>query len=346
MRCGQRVAALLIAATALTGGRRADAQTVTLAISTLFADSTSPAPVITVTGFQIRPELGPYSLSLSVSNEPQFRNPFYTQSADGDAATFTLDSLMPEHSTAYFRARFIDRFGTTVAEARAQHPVRSWVRLIAPLHGPTTIVTTGSPQFVWSSPPITFLWQYDLLVFNKATGNLELSKTTNDTSFTFTPVLDANTSYTWQVRARALGSKGNGEVHVSSPGTFIVASTDAPTVTLFYQNFPNPFGRGTLQPQTCFWFDLAHPSKVRLTIYDIRQREVRRIVPGGLGDGVLSVGGYGRETDRVNAQTGCDDRISWDGRDDAGRVVPAGVYLAIFEGDGKRGSIKILFKGP
>jgi hypothetical protein len=349
MMRGRRLAALLMAMAA-AGGSKLGAQTVSLAISALTADSTSPAPVMTVTGFATRPEFGPYTVSLTLGLDPQLRNPFFVRNATGESATFSVDSLMPERATVYFRARLIDRFGSVVAEASAQHPVRSWLRLVAPIHGPTTVVNTPSPQFIWSSPAITFppgLWQYDLSVFNTRTGNRELfAPGLNDTSFTFTAPLEANTSYTWQVRARAVNSTGSGEARVSSPGSFIVASPDAPTVTLFYQNFPNPFGRGTSQPQTCFWFDLAHPSKVRLTIYDIRQRLVRHIIPGAIADEILPIRAYGRETDRVDPLTGCDFRIAWDGHDDNGRVVPPGVYLAVFEGDGKRGSVKIIFKGP
>jgi hypothetical protein len=350
MKCGRRIAALLMAAMALGGSRRSGAQSVTLAISALAGDSTSPAPQMTVTGLPSRLEFGPYTLSLSIANEPQFRNPFFTENADGNVAVFHVDSLMAEHSTAYFRARLIDAFGTVVAEARAQHPVRGWLRLIAPIHGPTTVVPTETPEFVWTSPAISFppgLWEYELTVINTRTGNPAMGPTiVGDTSYTFPQPLEANTSYTWQVRARAVNSTGKGEARVASPGTFIIGSPNAPTVTLFYQNFPNPFGRGTAQPQTCFWFDLAHPSKVRLTIYDLRQHLVRHVLPGRLGNDVLPIGGYGREADHVDPRSGCDDRITWDGRDDNGRYVPPGVYLAIFEGDGTRGSIKILYKGP
>src|SRR5206468_1009185 len=146
-------------------GRRVNAQTVTLAISAIIADSTSPAPVITVTGFPIRPEFGPYSLQLAIATEPQFRNPFYVRNADAAVATFTVDSLMPERTMVFFRARLLDTFGTVVAQATAQHPVRSWLRLVAPIRGPTTVVQTESPEFVWSSPPITLppgLWEYDI----------------------------------------------------------------------------------------------------------------------------------------------------------------------------------------
>jgi hypothetical protein len=349
MMVGRRVAAFLIAVAALRGPKHAGAQTVTLAISALVADSTSPAPFMTVTGFPTRPELGPYTVSLAIANEPIFRNPFFFKSADGTFATFTMDSLMAEHATVYFRARLVDASGTVVAQATAQHPVRSWLRLVSPIHGPTTLVGTSSPEFVWDSPPITLppgLWQYDLSVFNTRTGVRDFFKADlSETSYTFTEPLEANTSYSWQVRAHAVNSRGAGEARVSSPGTFIVASPGAPIVTLFYSNFPNPFGRGTRSMRTCFWFDLARPSKVKITIYDIRQRVVRHILPSSPGDAALPVGGYGREN--IDTQTGCnaDNRLSWDGRDDGGRFVPPGVYLVVFEGDGTRSSVKMVFKG-
>ena len=348
MMVGRRVAAFVIAVAAVTGPKGAGAQTVSLSISALSADSTSPAPFMTVTGLPTRPDLGPYTVSLAIATEPVFRNPFFFRSADGTAATFTVDSLMPEHVTVYFRARLVDASGTVVAQATAQHPVRSWLRLVSPIHGPTTVIGTSSPEFIWSSPPITLppgLWEYDVSVFNTRTGKREFFKDRlSDTSFTFTEPLEANTSYTWQVHARAVNSTGAGEAHASSPGTIIVASPGAPLVTLFYPNFPNPFGRGTRSMRTCFWFDLARASKVKITIYDIRQREVRHLLPSSSGDASLPVGGYGREN--IDTQTGCgDNRLSWDGRDDGGRFVPPGVYLAVFEGDGARSSVKIVFKG-
>jgi flagellar hook assembly protein FlgD len=81
---------------------------------------------------------------------------------------------------------------------------------------------------------------------------------------------------------------------------------------------------------------------VKITIYDIRQREVRHILPSASGDPLLPIGAYGREN--IDTQSGCGN-TDWDGRDDGGRFVPQGVYLAVFEGDGTRSSIKIVFKG-
>jgi hypothetical protein len=338
MKLGGRVAAFVVAAAALSGTRPIEAQSVTLAISNLLADSTSPAPNMTVTGLPTRPELGPYTVSLALSLDPQFRSPFYARTAPGENATFTIDSLLPEHAIVFFRARLIDQFGTVAAEATARHPVRSWVRLIAPLRGPTTIIdSTRTPKFVWSSPPITFppgLWTYQVFIFETKSGQVAASSPlTTDTTFT-PPPLEANTSYRWEVDAHAANSTGSGAVRVPSLGTFVISSDSAPTVTLFYQNFPNPFGRGMLSNQTAIWFDLAHSSRVRITIYDIRQRMVRRLVPGMLSDATLAAGAYGR-----------DGSVTWDGKDDAGRMVPPGVYIAVFEGDRTRASIKILFRG-
>ena len=336
MRVGRRVAAFVVAAAALCGARL-EGQSVTLSISALFADSTSPAPNMTVTGFPTLSDVGPYSVSLSLALDAQFRTPFYTRSADGTTANFILDSLLTERTVVFFRARLVNQSGTVVAEATARHPVRSWLRLVAPLRGPTTIVNTRNPTFVWSSPPITFppgLWNYQLFVFETQTGKSAFtSDVINDTSKTIGP-LEGNTSYTWQVRAFANNSTGNREVRVSSPGTFVIQADTLPTITLFYPNFPNPFGRGTRSNETSIWFDIAHSSKVKITIYDLRQRMVRRIVPGFLTGATLPAGAYGR-----------DGAITWDGKDDAGRLVSPGVYIAVFEADGTRATTKILFKG-
>ena len=181
-------------------------------------------------------------------------------------------------------------------------------------------------------------------VVNTATGSTLLRGGLSDTSFTFTDSLESNTPYRWQVHARAQNGPPSDQITLVSSSTFVVASAEQPTFTLFYQNFPNPFGHGTRSSFTCFWFDLARRSRVTLTIYDIRLHEVRHIVPGPIGDGPLPLGSYGREN--LGQQTGCDQRLAWDGRDDAGRIVPPGLYLAVFEGDGVRTSKKVLYRGP
>lgn len=325
-----------------------EAQSVRLAISALSADSTSPAPLVTVTASENQPQLGPFSVSLELAFDAQFRTPFYVRTSANEAATFQLDSLLPEHALVFFRARLSDRFGRVAAEAHEQHTVRSWLRLVDPARATLTVLPTRTPRFVWSSPPITVppgLWIYDISVINSATGRVDFSApNVQDTSFVFPNPLESSTSYRWQVHARVQNGPPSDQITVTSEASFVIASPDQPTVTLFYQNFPNPFGRGARAPLTCFWFDLARPATVTLIIYDLRLRAVRTIIPGLLGNGTLSIGAYGRQD--VSAQTGCDNRVAWDGRDDTGRYVPAGVYLAVFRGDGVHSSVKILYRGP
>ena len=79
---------------------------------------------------------------------------------------------------------------------------------------------------------------------------------------------------------------------------------------------------------------------MRLTIYDLRLREVKNIIPGALGSN-LPAGAYGRTTDQAQ----CDSRIVWDGTDDRGRIVPRGVYIARFQAGSVSETKKILFLG-
>lgn len=72
------------------------------------------------------------------------------------------------------------------------------------------------------------------------------------------------------------------------------------------QNYPNPFNPATTIPYT---IDRTNP--VRLMIYDIAGREVKRVV-----DGMKSAGSYS---------------AVWDGTDERGLQVPSGVYLARVE---------------
>lgn len=69
------------------------------------------------------------------------------------------------------------------------------------------------------------------------------------------------------------------------------------------QNVPNPFN-----PQTAIAFDLPRASAVRLRVFDPRGRAVRTLLAGG----VLGAGRH---------------EVIWNGRDDLGCHVAAGVYL-------------------
>jgi len=69
------------------------------------------------------------------------------------------------------------------------------------------------------------------------------------------------------------------------------------------QNVPNPFNPATVIP-----FSLPGPGSARLTIFDSHGRQVRALLDGARLDG-------GQH------------RLTWDGRDQRGQLVPAGVYF-------------------
>lgn len=72
---------------------------------------------------------------------------------------------------------------------------------------------------------------------------------------------------------------------------------------------PNPFN-----PRTTIRFDLATAGATRLSVFDARGRRVRALL-----DETLAAGGH---------------EATWDGRDDSGREVGSGVYLARLEHGG------------
>jgi hypothetical protein len=115
---------------------------------------------------------------------------------------------------------------------------------------------------------------------------------------------------------------------------------DAPTVTLLYQNFPNPFPSQS-SGVTCIWFDLHRPTLVRLTVHDIRGVRVRTVVPSFSLSGFFLPGRYGRGA----TGSGCDARFTWDGRADDGSVAPTGVYLIRLQTDYTSAYKKALFRG-
>ncbi len=80
---------------------------------------------------------------------------------------------------------------------------------------------------------------------------------------------------------------------------------------------PNPF-----LASTQIWFDLLQPARVRLDVHDVGGRLVRGLVNGPRGAG------------RQGA--------TWNGRDDAGRRVPCGVYFTTLRADGVCQSRRII----
>ena len=75
-----------------------------------------------------------------------------------------------------------------------------------------------------------------------------------------------------------------------------------PRVTQLLPAYPNPFQR-----ETCIRFDLAAPGEARVNLYDPTGRLVRTLARGW--------------------HPAAQHRLSWDGRDETGQVVAAGVYF-------------------
>ena len=99
---------------------------------------------------------------------------------------------------------------------------------------------------------------------------------------------------------------------VGAPATAVMTSTAArPVQYRLGDSYPNPFNPAVVLP-----LDLAtDAAQMSLTVYDVLGRRVRQLWQGPLGAG--------------------SHRFSWDGRDEAGKAVAAGVYLYRVEVDGQ-----------
>jgi hypothetical protein len=105
-------------------------------------------------------------------------------------------------------------------------------------------------------------------------------------------------------------SRGLAVLAVESP-TAAVDPGEAPAVRLtLAQNQPNPFRAGTQ-----IHFGLPETESVRLDVFDVTGRLVRRLV-----DGTLQAG---------------DHAVEWDGRANGRTSLPSGVYLYRLEAGGE-----------
>ena len=93
--------------------------------------------------------------------------------------------------------------------------------------------------------------------------------------------------------------------------TTAVPSGPQPADCVLHPCYPNPFN-----PATTIRFDLAAATRVRLVVHDMAGRAVRSLVDG-------ETIGAGRH------------ELVWDGRDGAGRVLPAGVYFCRLDAAGR-----------
>ncbi|UCH10784.1 MAG: immune inhibitor A, partial [Fidelibacterota bacterium] len=122
-------------------------------------------------------------------------------------------------------------------------------------------------------------------------------------------------------RVLAMDVNGNTSEYsaVTDPVTIVAAhhSPRHPAAFALHPNYPNPFN-----PQTTIRFDVPQNSWIRMSIHDIRGREIARLV-----DGLLQPGSY--------AET-------WDGTSQSGLPVPSGLYITRLTSPGMSRSIKML----
>ena len=101
-------------------------------------------------------------------------------------------------------------------------------------------------------------------------------------------------------------------------GTVSVTIESSPGMYKLEQNYPNPFNGSTV-----ISFTLQESGLVRIAIHNILGQIVRVLI-----DEVRDRGEH---------------RLQWDGRDDGGTIVPAGVYIYIMQADQFRSTRKLQF---
>ena len=97
-------------------------------------------------------------------------------------------------------------------------------------------------------------------------------------------------------------------------------------------------------PSTTVVFDLAEASRVSLSVYDLRGRLVRRLIPDareGCSGGPLELpaGSYGQNAGDPPCVT-----TKWDGDADGGDRMPAGIYLIRLTTGRESHTVRTLFR--
>ena len=195
----------------------------------------------------------------------------------------------------------------------------SWTQHAGPASGsPLTHVVAPEPGNAWSSP------------YSLTPGSPFFYWDGSDWAAGGVPVVSGAVTVNWRGLSRsgscdiwAVGSYHDGSTHHTlvarlasggSPSTGI--GEDGPPATMLLGNHPNPFN-----PTTKLSYALAEDGPASLIIYDGRGRLVRTLVRGIATRGEHS--------------------IVWDGCDDTGRVMGAGVYVASFEAGSVRETRKL-----
>lgn len=288
----------------------------------------------------------PLRLELQVALSASFAPPLWADTTvTGSSATIVVPRLLPENTNFWWRV-VVRTAQNNLVNSNIVGPIRSsrWLTLTFPNNPNSNTINTRRPVFSWSSPAVYAPvpgWSYTLTIFRSSDGFPVFTATLSDTSFALSEDLESNTSYRWSVAARLVTGES---ILVPSAATFVITDPGAPIATLLYQNFPNPFPTDRIAT-TCIWFDLRAQSQVTLEVLDLRGNLVRRLLPGrGITvGGTATPGRYGRAA--FGSDAGCDDRLTWDGRDERGRFVPQGAYLIRLRADGRTFQVRAVFTG-
>jgi hypothetical protein len=334
-------AAAALLALALAPGARARAQQTVVVIPPAGGDTlASVTPLFTIQATGTGP--GPLRFRFELDDAGTFARPQLDTLITTRDSTITVrpTRALTGGSRVYWRATVTNPAGFASATTGGPRTVPAWVRPLEPRSGSGAVISDRRPRFVWSRPQVgepPGPWVYDVSITNN--NNLFISSTTPDTVYQLPEgrELETNATYIWTVTARLLATA---QSQSFTPGQFIVLDSVV-TATLLYQNFPNPFPSPT-RAATCVWVDIAQATRPTLEVYSLRGVRVRRLLPRPeLSE--LAPGRYGRAL--AGSGAGCDPRFEWDGTDDRGDRVPAGVYLLRFRA-GDVGSVKkILYRG-
>ncbi|MDZ7306926.1 MAG: ammonia-forming cytochrome c nitrite reductase subunit c552, partial [candidate division KSB1 bacterium] len=169
----------------------------------------------------------------------------------------------------------------------------------------TASVVDRKVSLSWDDP-VDADFQY-FAIYRSTIPGFDPKGTTPIKTLTGTTYLDSEVTagQNYYYRLSAFDFSGNesafsAELPVSITG--VDDHSGVPTVFALQQNYPNPFN-----PETSIQYHLPTPGHVRLVIYSSLGQQVRRLV------------------DRF--QPAAYHVVVWDGRDDAGNLLPSGVYF-------------------
>jgi subtilisin family serine protease len=291
------------------------------------------------------PGEGPYTFRLRVGGDSLLAGVLL----DTTIATASLTlPLVPRPQTRLFWRVTASSVTGVVESTAVRGPltVPDWVQLLSLASPQGHSIRDSLPLFVWRSPGIVEPpgpFRYDVQVYPSSrspAAAVAAAFGVTDTVFLPPRALERNLPFRWRVVARA----GADSVVTTSPGTFVVLDDRIPTASVLFQSFPNPFPSAALGVNaTCIWFDVAQRGEVRLEVFDLRGRLVKRLAPSVNVSAVLDPGRYGRP--EGDAAGTCDPRFQWNGRDSRDRAVRPGVYIYRLVAPGFSGSRRVVFLG-